>query len=123
MLTLRLGDHLGAAASSRVHLAGHAAGGGQGLFGTYTACFTGKKQQEMESKCKGTNSLIHYFAANEAEKLKSTAGKKKLQMLEAAKQLSDPKLQSVLATCIHRYQHRGCFRGLGTSRSRKQVMS
>lgn len=36
--TLRLGDHLSAAASSWVHLAGHAAGSGQGLFGTYTAC-------------------------------------------------------------------------------------
>lgn len=37
--TLRLGDHLGAAASPGVHLAGHGAGGGaQGLLGADTAC-------------------------------------------------------------------------------------
>lgn len=40
-LTLWLGDHLSAAASSWVALAGHAAAGsGQRLFGAYTACIS-----------------------------------------------------------------------------------
>lgn len=53
-LTLRLGDQLGAAASSWVTLAGHTAGSGQRLFGTYAACMTamGKKRRMNKDKWK-----------------------------------------------------------------------